>query len=95
MQMAKLPRRIGSKTTTGNRITRKGLAKKKGGIGLNTTGVARRTFKTNMQRKKIRFADGTVKRIWVRVKDLRSGIYDNPTKQDVIAAAAGAKRKGS
>lgn len=87
--MAKLPRKIGNKTTSGNRITRKGLSKKKGGIGLNTTGVARRTFKTNMQRKKIRFADGTVKRMWVRVKDVRAGLYDNPSKDAVIAGTTG------
>ena len=82
--MAKLETRQGRKNVKGNRITRRGLPKKSGGIGLNTTGVARRSFKTNMQRKKIRFSDGTVRRIWVRVKDLRAGIYDNPDKSDFL-----------
>ena len=78
--MPKLKTRGNRKTVSGNRITRKGLPKKKGGIGLNTTGIAHRTFKTNMQRKKIRFSDGTVRTMWVRASDLRSGMYDNPDK---------------
>ena len=39
----------------GNRIVRHGLAKKKGGIGLHTTGVTRRRFLPNLQ--KIRVMD--------------------------------------
>lgn len=76
--MAGLNTRGNRKVVTGNRITRKGLPKKKGGIGLHTTGIARRTFKSNMQKKKVRFSDGTVRTMWVRAKDLRSGVYDNP-----------------
>ena len=82
--MAKIDTRGPRKTTSGNRITRKGLPKKKGGIGLNITGVARRTFKCNMQRKRVRFSDGTVRRIWVRAKDLKAGVYDNPDKKDFV-----------
>ncbi len=81
--MAKLNTRGNRKISTGNKITRRGLPKKKGGIGLNTTGITRRTFKSNMQRKKIRFADGTVRTMWVRVKDLRAGVYDNPTQESL------------
>lgn len=82
--MAKIDTRGGRKTVRGNRITRKGLPKKKGGIGLHITGIARRTFKTNMQRKKIRFTDGTVRTMWVRVKDLKAGLYDNPDKKQFL-----------
>ena len=76
--MAKLNTRGKRKTVRGNKITRRGLPKKSGGIGLNITGISHRTFKTNMQRRKIRFSDGTVRTMWVRAKDLKSGIYDNP-----------------
>ena len=86
--MAKLNVRGNRKTTTGNRIIRKGLPKKKGGIGLHITGITRRTFKMNMQRKKIRFSDGTVRRMWVRVKDLKTGLYDNPDKKDFVKSAS-------
>ena len=51
-------------------------------------GKARRRFKSNMQRRKVRFADGTTRRMWVRVKDLKSGIYDNPNKKDFAKASA-------
>lgn len=88
--MAKLNTRGNRKTQMGNRITRKGLPKKKGGIGLHTTGIARRTIKMNMKRKKIYFADGTVRTMWVRVKDLKSGIYDNADKRDFLRSAKSA-----
>jgi large subunit ribosomal protein L28 len=38
----------------GNRIVRHGLAKKKGGIGLHTTGITRRRFMPNLQRLRVR-----------------------------------------
>ena len=80
--MAKINTRGNRAISRGNRITRRGLPKKTGGIGLNITGISRRTFKSNMQRKKITFADGTVRTMWVRVKDLKAGKYDNPRKED-------------
>lgn len=43
----------GKGTRAGRRITRKGLAKTAGGVGLNTTGVTKRTFKVNVQSKRI------------------------------------------
>lgn len=82
--MAKINTRGNRVTARGNRITRRGLPKKTGGIGLNITGISRRTFKANMQRKKITFADGTVRTMWVRVKDLKAGKYDNPRKEDFL-----------
>jgi large subunit ribosomal protein L28 len=80
--MAKINTRGAKKTTSGNSITRKGLPKKSGGIGLNTTGISKRTFKTNAQRKKIRFSDGTVRTMWVKASDLKAGKFDNPRKED-------------
>ena len=80
--MAKLNTRGRRSYQRGHRISRRGLPKKTGGIGLNITGKGRRSFKPNMQRKKIRFSDGTVRRMWVRVADLRSGKYDNPDPKD-------------
>ena len=82
--MAKLNTKGSRKVRSGNKITRRGLPKKQGGIGLNVTGVSRRTFRQNLQRKKIRFSDGTVRRMWVRAKDLKAGVYDNPDKKDFL-----------
>jgi large subunit ribosomal protein L28 len=43
----------GKSPTTGNRIVRRGLAKKKGGIGLHTTGITKRRFIPNIQRIRV------------------------------------------
>ena len=40
-------------TRAGQSIARRGLPKKKGGVGLRTTGVTKRTFKVNVQTKTI------------------------------------------
>ena len=58
----------GKKTTVGRRIVRKGLSKKKGGIGLHVTSASKRKFKPNLQRIKIIDEKGTIKRVWVSAK---------------------------
>ena len=63
----------GKKTITGRRIVRKGLSKKKGGIGLHVTSATKRTFKPNLQRIRVRDENGTVKRVWFSAKAIRSG----------------------
>jgi len=63
----------GKKTITGRRIVRKGLAKKKGGIGLHVTSATKRTFKPNLQRVRIKDENGTIRRVWVSAKAIRSG----------------------
>ncbi len=50
----------GKGPATGNRIIRKGLPKKKGGIGLHTTGITRRRFLPNLQKLRVE-VDGSVK----------------------------------
>ncbi len=57
--MAKVCDICGKGPMTGNRIIRKGLAKKKGGIGLHTTGITRRRFLPNLQRMRIVVNGGT------------------------------------
>ena len=64
----------GKKTTVGRRIVRKGLSKKKGGIGLHVTSASKRKFKPNLQRIKIIDEKGTIKRVWVSAKAIRSGL---------------------
>ena len=43
----------GRGTTAGRSIARRGLPKKAGGVGLNITGVTKRQFKVNVQKKRI------------------------------------------
>jgi len=63
----------GKKTISGRSIVRKGLAKKKGGIGLHVTSATKRTFKPNLQRIRIKDENGTIKRVWVSAKAIKSG----------------------
>jgi len=42
----------------GARVIRHGLCKKKGGIGLHTTRVTKRTFKPNLQTVRVKTAGG-------------------------------------
>lgn len=63
----------GKKPLTGKRIARRGIAKKKGGIGLKTTGITTRRFLPNLQTVKIIDKNGTVKRVRVAASYLSSG----------------------
>jgi large subunit ribosomal protein L28 len=45
---------------SGNIITRHGMPKAKGGIGLHTTGITRRRFLPNLQKIRIRENGGVV-----------------------------------
>ena len=62
----------GKKKVVGGTIIRKGLAKKKGGIGMHVVKSNKRTFKPNLQSAKI-IVDGTVKTVKVCAACLRSG----------------------
>ena len=61
----------GKKTITGNSIARRGLAKKKGGVGKKTTGVTKRKFHPNLQSKRI-LVNNRVKKILVCTKCIKS-----------------------
>lgn len=63
--MSRVCQITGRRTRKGNSIARRGLAKPKGGIGLKTTGVTRRSFKPNIQTKKIWVPEMGQ---WIRVK---------------------------
>ena len=67
----------GKGTVSGRSIIRKGLAKAKGGVGLKTTGITKRTFKSNIQRVRA-VVGGSVKRVKVCTKCLRSGKVTKP-----------------
>jgi len=70
--MARVCTYCGKKTETGGMITRRGLAKKKGGVGLRTTGHSLRKFKPNLQYVRA-LVDGAPKRVRLCTKCLKSG----------------------
>ena len=78
------------KPIVGRSISRRGLAKKSGGIGKKITGISRRRFYPNLQRVKVRFSNGTVSTVKVCVGCLQSGkvIKAGPVRRVPQAAAA-------
>jgi large subunit ribosomal protein L28 len=63
----------GKRPISGNTIARRGMAKKKGGVGKKITGITRRRFFPNLQRVKALLAGGTVRRIWVCAACIQAG----------------------
>lgn len=47
----------GKKPQVGRSISRRGIAKKKKGIGLNTTGIVKRRFEPNLMKKRFWFEE--------------------------------------
>jgi large subunit ribosomal protein L28 len=64
----------GRRPVKGNIINRKGQTKKSGGIGTHITSITKRKFRPNLQRVRIRMANGGTKRVWVSVKALKAGL---------------------
>jgi large subunit ribosomal protein L28 len=62
----------GKHTAFGKKIARRGLAKAKGGVGIKTTGVTRRTFKPNIQKVRV-INHGTVRRMRICTACIRTG----------------------
>jgi len=85
----------GKKTQVGNKVSRRGLPKKQGGIGLKTTGIRRRTFKPNLQ-KVHAVVDGVYRRVRVCTGCLKAGritkqprrVWRPPAAAPVAAPAA-------
>ena len=67
----------GKKKFSGSTIIRRGLAKKKGGIGMYVVKVSPRTFEPNIQSIRV-VENGTVTRKKVCVQCIRSGRIQKP-----------------
>ena len=86
------------RTHVGSRVTRRGITKKKGGIGLRITSRTKRKFKSNIQRVRAKSPDGkTVKRVRVctRCPEGRQGhqgLADSPVRRTTAAATRRGRR---
>ncbi len=72
----------GKKTRSSQTSTRKGSAKRKGGVGLKQVGVHNRTVKPNLQKRTI-WVDGKPQRVWLSAKAIRQldpTVFVNPNK---------------
>jgi len=70
--MARVCTFCNKRTEGGNHVARRGLPKKKGGIGLRITGHTLRKFKPNIQRVRA-MVDGVPGRIKICTRCLKAG----------------------
>lgn len=70
--MSKVCECCGKKKNVGGAITRRGLAKKKGGIGMHVVKNVKRTFHPNLQSVRVRTGKG-VRRMKVCTSCIRAG----------------------
>lgn len=63
----------GKGTRAGKSIARRGLPKKKGGVGLKTTGHTKRKFKSNIHKVRVLLPNGTVRRMRLAASVIKSG----------------------
>ena len=73
----------------GNKVSRRGLPKKEGGIGLKTTSIRRRTFKPNLQKVRA-IVEGKARRVRVCTSCLKAGRVTKQMKRQIPAAAPAA-----
>jgi large subunit ribosomal protein L28 len=64
----------GRRTRVGNQVTRRGLAKKKGGVGRRVTGRSKRAFKPNIHTVRVLTPDGSVVRMKLSAKVIKKGV---------------------
>ena len=82
--MSRICECCGKRPSTGNKVTRRGLAKHKGGVGRKITGISRRQFRPNLQRVRIQIPGGGVKRMRVCTQCLRSGKVSKPKRAPAV-----------
>ncbi len=70
--MSKICEICGKRPSAGRTIKRRGLAKKKGGVGQRITGISKRRFLPNLRMVKA-IVDGRTKRIKICAKCLKAG----------------------
>jgi large subunit ribosomal protein L28 len=83
--MARVCEYCGKRTESGAQLARRGLPKKKGGIGLRITGHTLRKFKPNIQRVAA-LIDGKATRVKVCTRCIKSGRVIKPANRKASAA---------
>jgi large subunit ribosomal protein L28 len=71
----------GKRTISGKSISRRGKAKRHGGVGKKVTGITKRKFKPNIQKVRA-VIDGKVCRVRVSAKAIRMGLITKPVKRN-------------
>ncbi len=85
--MSKICEICGKRPVAGRTLCRRGLAKKKGGVGQKITGVTGRRFLPNLQSVRA-IVNGAPKRIRVCVKCIKAGKVKKAVKKTIRPAEA-------
>lgn len=72
--MPRVCQMTGRRTRVGNRVSRRGLAKKQGGVGRRVTGRSKRKFKPNIQTVRVLDPDGRVLRLKLSTRAIKTGV---------------------
>ena len=75
--MARVCEFCGRRTRVGNQVTRRGKAKREGGVGRKITGRSKRTFKPNIQRVRA-LIGGSVVRVAICTRCIKAGRIRKP-----------------
>lgn len=73
--MSKVCEYSGKRPHVGNRIVRRGKAKREGGIGQNVTGITKRRWKPNLQTIRVIDESGRVRKIKVCARYIKAGKF--------------------
>ncbi len=79
----------GAKTSSGNKLQRRGKAKYLGGVGIKTTSVKKRRFLPNLQTVSA-VIDGSPRRIKVSTRAIRQGLVEKPVRRRYVYKAGAA-----
>ncbi|MCK9573644.1 MAG: 50S ribosomal protein L28 [Candidatus Omnitrophica bacterium] len=72
------------KSIGGNSIRRRGKAKREGGVGKKTTGITKRRFLPNLQKRRL-IINGKVERVLVCAKCIKSGKLNFATRKPNVS----------
>lgn len=73
--MARVCQYSGKRPQVGNKVVRRGKAKREGGIGQNVTGISKRRWKPNLQTIRVIDENGCVKKIKVCARYIKAGKF--------------------
>ena len=98
--MARVCEVTGRRTRVGNKVARRGLAKKVGGVGRRVTGRSKRKFKPNIQTVRVLTPEGTVLRLKLSTRAIKTGVVtlqkgDKTVSFPLVRALRGRNREFS
>lgn len=68
------------KAISGNSVKRRGKAKREGGVGKKTTGITKRRFLPNLQKRRL-LINGKVRKVFVCTKCIKTGKLNFVTRK--------------